>query len=136
MAAMWVLLPVMVSGAWGCGRGTGTAALKPIQSVKTATLEVVLLSDHDAIRHGKDAFVIEFKSVSNGSLVDVGGVRARATMLMPGMPMFAGIDVQRTDVPGRYAASSEFSMAGTWRLTVGWDGAIGTGSVAFSGTVQ
>ena len=125
----------VVSGAVASGCGRGTAPLTPLQSVKSGPLEVVLLSDHDAIRHGKDTFVLEFKS-ADGNLVDVGSVRASATMPMPGMPMFGSIDVQRTGVPGRYTAMSDFSMAGTWRLKVEWDGSAGRGSVGFSRTVQ
>jgi len=134
IAVTWVLLISAMSVASGCGRGT--APLTPLQSVKSGALDVVLLSDHDAIRHGKDSFVIEFKSASNGNLVDVGTVRVTASMPMPGMPMFGSIDVQRTGVPGRYAATSEFSMAGTWRLMVEWDGPAGRGAVGFSGNVQ
>jgi hypothetical protein len=131
-----VLLLAVVSWVAASGCGRGSAPLPQLQSVKSGTLEVVLLSEHDAIRHGKDAFVIEFKSVSNGNLVDVGTVRASASMPMPGMPMFGSIDVQRTDVPGRYRAASDLSMAGTWRLNVEWDGTAGRGSVSFSGAVQ
>jgi hypothetical protein len=57
-------------------------------------------------------------------------------MPMPGMPMFGSIDVHKTDTPGRYAANGEFSMAGTWRVTVEWDGPAGPGSINFSGTVH
>ena len=133
---MWVLLVAIALGATGCRRGTGTTPLTQLQSVKTGTLEIVLLSDREAIRHGKDAFVLEFKSVSHGSLVDVGAVRASASMPMPGMPMFGSIDVQRTSVPGRYAATGDFSMAGTWRMAIEWDGPAGRGSVTFSGAIQ
>jgi hypothetical protein len=117
----------------GCGRGT-PAALIELQRIKSGTLDVVLLSSHDGLRHGRDAFVVEFRS--NGNLVDVGAVRAAASMPMPGAAMFGGIDVQRTEVPGRYAATGQFDMAGTWRMTLAWDGAAGKGAVAFSGTVQ
>jgi hypothetical protein len=137
MAARWGLLLVMVFclTASGCSRGT-PAALAKLQSVKTGSLEIVLLSDHEAIRHGKDSFVIEFKSSTNGNLMDVGSVRASASMPMPGTPMFGSIDVKRTDVPGRYTATGDFSMAGTWRLKVDWDGSGAPGSVSFSRTVQ
>ena len=57
-------------------------------------------------------------------------------MSMSGTPMMGTIDVARTDVAGRYAATSEFSMAGTWRLTIQWDGPAGQGSVTFPGSVQ
>ena len=118
----------------GCGGGA-SAPLTQLESVKAGTLQVVLLADHESLRHGKDAFIIEFRSES-GALVDVGAVKASASMPMPGMPMFSTIDLQRTDVPGRYKAAGEFSMAGRWRIVVEWDGPAGKGSVSFSGSVQ
>ena len=126
-------LCMMVLLAAGCGRGA-PAALTELQRVTSGALDVVLLSSHDGLRHGQDAFVIEFRS--NGNLVDVGAVRAVASMPMPGAAMFGSIDVQRTEVVGRYAATGQFDMAGTWRMTLAWDGPAGKGSVAFSGTVQ
>ena len=135
-AAGWALLVTMALAAAGCRRATDAAHLTELQRVKSAMIDVVLLSDHDALRHGKDTFIIEFRSTSGGSLVDVGTVRASANMAMPGMPMFGNIQVQRTDVPGRYAANGELEMAGTWRMAVEWDGPAGHGSVRFSGTVQ
>ena len=99
-------------------------------------LEIALLSPHEGLRHGKDAFVIEFTSTTGGTLIDVGNVRVSASMPMAGSPMFGTVDVQRTDVPGRYAATGEFSMAGTWRMAIEWDGPAGQGSVTFPGSVQ
>jgi YtkA-like len=104
--------------------------------VTSGDLRIVLLSDHDAILHGKDTFLIEFRKASDGALVDVGDVRASATMPMPGMPMFASIDLERSAVAGRYTATGEFSMAGTWRMNLEWNGGGGRGSVSFSGSVQ
>jgi hypothetical protein len=106
-----------------------------LQKVRSGMLDVVLLSPHEGLRHGKDAFVVEFRSPS-GDLMDVGTVRGSASMSMAGTPMLGTVDVARTDVAGRYAATSEFSMAGTWRLTMQWDGPAGQGSVTFSGSVQ
>ena len=116
--------------------GGGASKLTELERVKSGALEVVLLSDHDALKHGKDAFVIEFRSASGGALVDVGTVKAGANMPMPGMPMFGTIDVRRGAVSGRYDATGEFSMAGTWRIAVDWDGPQGKGAVSFSGSVQ
>ncbi len=99
-------------------------------------VDVVLLSPRDAIRHGKDAFVIEFRAASEGTLVDVGTVKGNATMPMAGMPMLGRIDVTRTNVAGRYEASSDLSMAGTWRMAIEWNGPMAQGSVTFSGTVH
>jgi hypothetical protein len=115
-----------------CARTGGT--MTELQRITAGELEVVLLSPRDALQHGEDTFILEFRK--SGNLVDVGDVRARATMPMPGMPMFGSVDVQRTDVAGRYAASSRFEMAGTWRTTIEWDGPAGRGSVTFSGSVR
>src|SRR5215510_4951006 len=110
----------------------GGAQLTELQRVKSGQREVVLLSPRDAIRHGQDSFVIEFRS-ANGALVDVGDVKASATMPMPGSPMFGTIDVKRSEVPGRYAADAKFDMAGTWRTTIQWTGSSVPGSIVFSG---
>jgi hypothetical protein len=114
---------------------SGNAALTELQRVKSGQLEIVLLSPHEALRHGSDSFVIEFRSGPD-RLVDVGDVRGSATMPMPGMPMLGAIDVKRTDIPGRYAASGKFEMAGTWRMTLEWQGPQGRESATFSGNVQ
>jgi len=132
-AAVCGLIVVIGSGASGC-RG-GTARLTELQKVRSGALDVVLLSPREALRHGKDDFVIEFRA-SDGKLVDVGVVKASASMSMSGVPMLGSVAVERTDVPGRYRADGDFSMAGTWRVAIEWDGPAGKGSVSFSGTVQ
>jgi hypothetical protein len=129
----WVVVSAVIAA--GC-RPTDTANLTELQRVKPGTLDVVLLSPRDALRHGKDEFTIEFRAASDGHLVDVGEVRGGASMTMAGTPMFGSLDVKRTNVAGRYAATGEFSMAGTWRLSIEWDGPAGRGSVTFSGAVQ
>jgi YtkA-like protein len=124
---------LVVAASGGCG-GRATA-LTELQRVRSGMLDVVLLSPHEILRHGKDDFIVEFRS-ADGGLIDVGDVRANASMPMPGMPMFGSIDVHKTDTPGRYAANGEFSMAGTWRVTVEWNGSAGRDAVNFSGTVH
>ena len=128
---VWILFVVAMM-AVACG----TAKLTEFQRVKSGALEVVLLSARDGLRHGKDTFFIEFRSTAGGGLVDAGSVRGNATMPMPGSPMFASIDVKRTDVAGRYEANGDFSMAGTWRMTLQWEGPAGQGSVTFPGSVK
>ena len=128
---VWTLILLTVASAVACG----PANLTELQKVKSGMLDVVLLSPRDGLRHGSDSFVIEFRSAS-GELTDVGTVRASASMSMSGTPMMGTINVARTDVAGRYAATSEFSMAGTWRMTMQWDGPAGPGSVTFPGSVQ
>src|SRR6476646_8949867 len=87
-----------------CGRSLDFSRMTELQRVRSVALDIVLLSPRETLRQGKDDFIIEFRSTPGGTLVDVGSVRASATMPMPGMPMFATIDVQRSAVPGRYSA--------------------------------
>jgi hypothetical protein len=126
---------MMIAGAAACSLA-GTAKLTEVQRVRSGPLEVVLLSPHEALQHGKNTFTIEFRSISNGTLADVGAVRATASMPMGGTPMLGSIEVQRTSVAGRYTAASDLGMAGTWRMTIEWNGPAGRGSVSFAGSVQ
>ena len=113
----------------------GGAQLTELQRVKSGQLDVVLLSPHDAIKHGQDSFVIEFRS-ADGALVDVGDVKGSVTMPMPGTPMFGSLDITRTAVTGRYDAGIKADMAGTWRMALQWSGPAGPGSVTFAGNLQ
>ena len=98
---------------------------------------MVLLSERSAIAHDRDTFVLEFRSASDDSLVDVGQVTINATMPMPGSsPMFGDVTAEPASIPGRYTGTSDLSMAGTWQLTVDWKGDHGTGSARFSPMVQ
>ena len=62
---------LVVAAVTGCGGGS--AKLTELQRVRSGTIDVVVLSPRDALRHGKDDFVLEFRS-ADGSLVDVGDV--------------------------------------------------------------
>ena len=125
-----------VGATVACGPGRGASAPKELQRLRAGTIDVVLLSLRDGLHHGKDAFIMEFRSAPDGRLMDVGDVRATASMPMAGMPMFGSVEVRRTDVAGRYAADGDFGMAGTWRMTVQWAGSTGEGSVSFAEAVQ
>ena len=94
----------------GCGRGGSDTSLKEVQRVKSGDLDIVLLSEDGALNQGKDAFVIEFRN-ADGSLVDAGTVSTSANMPMPGMTMSGNVQVERTDVPGRYRASGDFARS-------------------------
>ena len=131
-----VLTALLAMAVVACGRGNDSGTLTEVQRVRSGMVDVILLSPRHAIRHGKDTFVIEFRSAPEGTLADVGTVKGNATMPMAGMPMLGRIDVIRTNVAGRYEANSDLSMAGTWRMAIEWNGPMGQGSVTFSGTVQ
>jgi hypothetical protein len=111
------------------------ANLTEVERVKSGPVDIVLLSG-DGVLHQKDSFTIEFRSSTGGALVNVGNVRASASMPMPGMPMFGTIEVQPADAPGRYTAKVNLEMTGGWRIALQWDGPAGRGSVNFTGTVQ
>ncbi len=118
-----------------CSGDTG-AAFTEIGRTNAAGLDLVVLSDDDAIRHGKDAFVLEFRR-GDGTPVDVGTVKLNATMPMAGMaPMFGSAEVSRDAVAGRYRVTADFSMAGTWRLNAEWSGTAGAGSASWSIAVR
>jgi Cu(I)/Ag(I) efflux system membrane protein CusA/SilA len=113
----------------------GPAAGRVVQQVNARGVQISLLSPTGTLHQGRNTFTIEFRS-SDGRLVDAGAVRAGANMAMPGMAMSSGLQVQRTDVAGRYQANAEFGMAGAWHMAIEWDGPAGKGSVNFEGTVQ
>lgn len=138
-----VVMTLVVSvafGAWWLTRGANAGSRSPssgavIQTVKSETVEIVLLSPTGTLQSGRNAFTIEFRSAS-GALLDVGMVRATANMPMPGMVMPGNLQVSPTGVPGRYAATAELGMAGAWQMSVEWNGPAGSGSVNFQGVVQ
>lgn len=115
---------------------SANAAGTVIRSVRADDLDIVLLSPTGTLHQGQSAFTIEFRRAGTSDLVDAGTVRAGATMLMPGMVMSGGLLVAPTSVRGRYAVTGDFGMAGTWQMSVAWDGPAGTGSVDFEGGVR
>ena len=109
-----------------------------VARLRSNNVEVVLLADRPALPQGRASFTLEFRSAADGTqLVDVGAVKATATMPMPGMsPMFGTVSVEPAEVPGRYRGTADLTMAGEWRLAVAWDGPAGSGQVRFSPAVQ
>ncbi len=107
-----------------------------VHTVRSGDIDVVVLAPGGTLRQGRNTFTIEFRRAGTGTLVDVGTIRASSAMTMPGMVMPSGLQITPTAVPGRYAATAEFGMAGAWRTVIEWDGPAGTGSVTFEGGVQ
>ena len=121
----------------GCANDSTSSTLTEVQRIRAGNLDVVVLSDDGTIKHGTDAFVLEFRSRGDQRLVDVGTVKINATMVMAGMPpMIGDTTVARTDTPGRYDVATALSMAGTWRVGLEWDGPAGRGTAALQGSVQ
>lgn len=118
------------------GCACSSAAPVELQRARSGTLDIVLLSPDDALRHGRDSFIIEFRQAASGELVDAGEVRSTAMMPMAGTPMIGSVTVARSDVAGRYTADASLEMAGTWRMSVAWAGPAGEGTVGFSQSIQ
>jgi len=130
-----LVLALTAASVAGCQKAEQAPPLKELQRARSGTINVVLLSDADALRRGKDSFVLEFRG-ADGQLVDVGTVSITATMTMPGMsPMFGDTAVKATATTGRYDVTSDLSMAGTWRVNIEWNGPAGRGSASLPGTV-
>ena len=121
--------------AAGPGGANEPAAGQVVQQMNAGGVQISLLSPTGTLHQGRNVFAIEFRS-ADGRLVDAGAVRASGNMAMPGMVMSSGLQVQRTDVVGRYQANAEFRMAGAWHMAIEWDGPAGKGSVNFEGAVQ
>jgi hypothetical protein len=138
LVAGLVVLAAATIATWNASRSRDTAPVSEdriVQRVEAGDLQLVLASPAGVLRQGRNAFVLEFRA-PDGSLADAGTVRASANMSMPGMVMSGGLQATPTAVPGRYGMTAEFAMAGTWQMTVEWDGPAGRGSVNFEGTVQ
>ncbi|HET7696645.1 MAG TPA: CusA/CzcA family heavy metal efflux RND transporter [Vicinamibacterales bacterium] len=140
------LIAVMVAAGsfvvWKAADRTGDRAATTsdlagvVQTVRAGDLEIVVRSAGAALRQGRNRFTIEFRRPGDGALVDVGTVRASGNMSMPGMVMSSGLRVTPSGVPGRYIATAEFGMAGTWNMALEWNGPAGQGSASFQGSVQ
>jgi Cu(I)/Ag(I) efflux system membrane protein CusA/SilA len=138
-AATWtfVLLSLVGSaGAWWLAQRPGPAPVaRVVKTIDAGVLTVSLRSEAGTLRRGRDRFWIEFRD-AGGRLADAGDVRVTATMAMPGMVMNGGVDVVRTEMPGRYLASGDFAMAGVWQMTLKWSGGPRPGTTSFQGSVQ
>jgi Cu(I)/Ag(I) efflux system membrane protein CusA/SilA len=141
LALVAALLIAGSAAAWRLSRPGGRSPSTTgrdatiVQTVRAGELDIVLRSADAPLRQGRNTFTIEFRR-AGGELVDVGAVSASANMPMPGMVMSSGLQVKPSGVPGRYAATAEFGMAGQWQMAIEWNGPAGRGSVSFHGSVQ
>jgi len=135
-----VVAVIAVGGWWITAARQGANETDSMSAIvhteRSGNLEIVLRSPSGALYIGRNAFLIEFRHATTHALMNVGDVHASANMAMPGMVMPSGLEVSPTNVPGRYEATAEFGMAGTWQMAIEWNGPAGKGSVNFQGTVQ
>ncbi|HET9468051.1 MAG TPA: CusA/CzcA family heavy metal efflux RND transporter [Vicinamibacterales bacterium] len=133
----------IVAGGWmlwnnaaGTNRAPETSPADIVRTIRAGDIDVVVRAPNAVLRQGRNTIAIDFRSVSSGELVDAGTVRASGNMSMPGMVMSSDIELRRSRTPGRYTGSASFGMAGTWQMSLEWDGPAGRGSTSFEGKVQ
>jgi len=133
IAALSLLAALIVTAA-ACGKPAGSDQIE-LQRVRSGDLDLVLLSSDGALTHGKDTFTLEFRR--GDTLVDVGTVKAGASMAMAGMaPMLGSVFFERGEVPGRYTAETDLNMSGGWQLKIEWDGPAGKGNASLQATAE
>lgn len=134
-----VLVAVLAAAAWWTfGRPTvAPANLTVLHTQTVGDTEVRLLAEdgQTGLTQGRSPFWLEFRTASTGEPADVTDVRVSASMAMPGMVMAAPVAVEAAGA-GRFHGSAEFSMAGTWRWSVEWQGPGGRRSASFDGEVR
>jgi Cu(I)/Ag(I) efflux system membrane protein CusA/SilA len=110
-------------------------AASTIATAQTGGITVNVSAPGGTLRQGRNTFTVEFTG-RDGRSTDVGEVHATANMTMPGMVMSGSVEIRRTATAGRYDASADFGMAGTWPITIEWKGPAGAGAVSLEGVVQ
>jgi hypothetical protein len=137
VAVIAVIVAVAATGWWVRSRPQTTDAVGTVlETVRTGDLVITLSNADGALRQGANNFRIEFRSARTNERVDVGMVTLGAAMTMPGMVMTSPITIAPAGLPGVYNATGEYSMAGSWQMTLEWNGPAGRGSAAFDGEVQ
>jgi Cu(I)/Ag(I) efflux system membrane protein CusA/SilA len=140
IVAAVIVIAAALAGWWMTAAGNRSnltdSGMAIVHTERTADFDIVLRSPSGALHTGRNTFVIEFRQATTHELVDVGDVHASANMTMPGMVMPSGLEVSRSNTAGRYQATAEFGMAGTWQVAIEWSGPGGKGSANFQGTVQ
>ncbi len=137
VAAVVVVSALVATAWWIRNRDAATDEEGTVlETVQTGDLAITLSNVEGVLRQGSNRFRIEFRSVRTNEPVDVGTVQLGAAMTMPGMVMTSPITIAPAGQPGVYDATGEYSMAGSWQMTLEWNGPAGRGSAVFDGDVQ
>ena len=140
VAAAAALFAIVAVALWFliAGRGGQPVESTPEQTIAEATVgsvRVVVSAAQPELRRQGTPVTVEFRSVSDESLVSVDDVRIEAAMPMPGMTMPAQIQVEQL-TEGRYRATGVFGMSGAWQFRISWTERGRRQSVRFERTVQ
>jgi hypothetical protein len=136
-AAVLLLVAALAGGWWFWNRPAAPEQTgEVVETVRSGDLVITVSNPTGNLQLGSNTFRIEFRSSATNELVDVGTVQLAASMTMPGMVMPGPTTIRRTEQPGVYEAGGQYAMAGSWQMTIQWDGPEGRGSATFEGNVQ
>ena len=118
-----------------CSRTPDPPPLTEVHRERRGETEVVLLAPTDALRQTRNYCTLEFRTGADHHLVDVGTVTVRTTMTMQGEPMTGATTDPKRVATGRYTVEMVLAMAGTWQISIEWNGPEGMGTVTFPAAV-
>lgn len=121
-----VLVSALIVAA--CSGGGAPGAETAIKSAKSGDLTVTLSNSAGQLNNGENDLYIAFTDAS-GKPIDVGAASLNFQMTAMGtMPeMNNKATLTTTEVPGRYRASVEIEMSGTWEAIISYEGPQGAG---------
>ena len=115
---------------------TSGPPLTEVRRARAGNVEAVLLVPTDELKPTRNYCTIEFRTVTDQRLVDVGTIGVRTSMTMEGAPMEGFVTEPKRLETGRYAVEMVLAMTGDWTITIDWMGPAGTGSVTFPSPVR
>jgi len=111
--------------------------LQVIRTSNVRDIVVTLLGPSGESAVGENRLVLEFDSAPHKRLIDVGAATLTATLPAAGnQPVHASARLERSEVPGRDAATITLPRAGEWAGNVVGRGATSKGSTTFGVLVQ
>lgn len=130
-----VLVSALIVAA--CSGGGAPGAEKAIKSAKSGDLTVTLSNSAGQLKNGENDLFISFTDAS-GKAIDVGAVSLNFQMAAMGtMPeMNNKATLTTTEVPGKYRASVEIEMIGTWEAIINYEGSRGSGQARMTVNVK
>jgi hypothetical protein len=110
---------------------------REIKSAKSGDLTITLSSASGELKNGDNELFVSFSDSSNRP-VDVGAASLNFQMAAMGtMPeMNNKAKLTTTDTAGKYRATVELEMAGTWESVISFEGAHGDGQARMTVNVK
>jgi hypothetical protein len=136
-ATRFALVSLVATAALVAAACSGNPPEKTIKSNSSGDLTVTLSNSTGELRSGENDLFISFRDAS-GKLIDVGAASLNFQMAsmgtMPEMNNKAALTT--TEAPGKYRATVEIEMAGTWEGVISYDGSHGKGQVRLTVNVK